>query len=66
VKGKVGVCFEFADSNVGGVLTPVPVVSSVAITVGLIDTIQHETEREEERLGKGFFGLDVEGPQLSG
>jgi hypothetical protein len=40
VKGKVGVCFEFADSNVGGVLTPVPVVSSVAITVGLIDTIQ--------------------------
>jgi hypothetical protein len=39
VKGKLGVCSEFADSTIGGVLTPVTAGSSVAIMVGLIDTI---------------------------
>jgi hypothetical protein len=65
-KGKFGVCSEFANSTVGGVLTPVTAISSVAITVGLTDTFQHETKRDEERLGDSFFGGDIEGPQLFG
>jgi len=65
VKGKLGVCSEFSDSNVGGVLTLVLAVSSMAITVGLMDTIQRETDHEE-RLSEGFSGVDVEGPPLSG
>jgi hypothetical protein len=64
VKGKLGVCSEFAHSDFGGVLMPVPAVSSVATTVVLTDMFQRETKCDEERMGKGFFA--VEGPQLSG
>jgi hypothetical protein len=38
VRGKLGVCSEFADTDFGGVLMPMPAVSSMATTVVLIDT----------------------------
>lgn len=60
-KGKLGVCSELADSTVGGVLTPVTAVSSVAITVGLKDMIQRETEHVEEKLGDGVLGVTLKG-----